>query len=113
MKTINHTITVLNKNIEISATDTGRGVNVLIAGGESAHIGAISIARPGAETITEVFPTHKDGVISKKWADAICAKVNESVVVSCGIHYDNINIEQINQIVSATDCALSQVLDRL
>ena len=107
-KTFN--FTALEKNIEVVLCDTGRGISVTVAGGDSSHIGAVSIARPGEDVITEVFPTHKEKVISEKWAMAICQAAQVPTVVSCGIHYDGVDMDQIMQIVQAADEALEQIL---
>ena len=105
----NHTIQVLEKPIHINIIDTGRGINVLIAGGDSAHIGAISIAQPGQPVITHEFEGHRDSAVSERWALIICERFKAPAVVSCGIHYDGITKDQIVSVCTELDSFLEKL----
>ena len=100
---------ILGKPICIKILDTGRGINVLIAGGDSAHIGAVSVAAPGQPVSTREFPKHRDSAVSEKWASFLSGKFEIPVVVSCGIHYDKITKEQIPQVLSELDVLLESI----
>lgn len=84
------------------------GVHVLITGGCRTHVGAVSYAFPGEAVQTVQFPAHRDGVVSEQWASALCARLGCPVVVSCGIHYDQVTKADIQQIVSASEGLLRE-----
>jgi len=64
-------IIILNKPVKILLTKTEWGINVLIAGGDFAHIGAVSIVDPQGEIFTKTFEGHKDHFVSEEWAAII------------------------------------------
>lgn len=105
----NYTLQVLGKPIEIKLNDTGRGINVLIAGGDSAHIGAVSIALPGEPVVTHEFEGHRDSAVSDRWAAVLCERCASPVVISCGIHYDGITKDQIAAVCSELDSFLGNL----
>ncbi|MDO4331719.1 MAG: hypothetical protein Q4C58_03425 [Eubacteriales bacterium] len=107
------TVIVLEKEIHIAVYDTGCGIQILIEGGDRGHIGAVSVASPDTPMQTVVFPQHKEDVISRKWAGTICEETGVPVVVSAGVHYDNIRKEQIRQVLDATDRELEECVRAL
>ena len=104
-----YTLQVLEKPININIIDTGRGINVLIAGGDSAHIGAVSIAQPGQPVITHEFEGHRDSAVSDRWASVLCERSGTPAVVSCGIHYDGITKYQIACVCTELDAFLEKL----
>ncbi len=104
-----YTLQVLEKPININILDTGRGINVLIAGGDSAHIGAVSIAQPGQPVITHEFEGHRDSAVSDRWAAVLCERFGVPVVISCGIHYDGITKDRITAVCSELDAFLEKL----
>ena len=103
-------IIILNKPVKILFTKTECGIEVLITGGDFAHIRAISIVDPKGEICTKTFEGHKDNFISEEWAEKLYEKFQVPVVVSVGIHYDNINSNGIEKIISEMKKALDEVL---
>ena len=85
------------------------GIHVLLTGGSRTHVGAVSFCFPGETVQTVQFPGHRDGVVSKKWAEYLCRKFCTLVTVNCGIHYDNVCKEEICQIVAETEEMLTQI----
>ena len=102
--------TVLGETIYARVTAFDVGIHVSICGGQLSHIGAVSIVSPDGSIETTQFPGHKDGVISELWASALAQNGIFPAVVEAGIHYDNVNREQIAQIVAATDEMLRELL---
>ncbi|MGM9593048.1 MAG: hypothetical protein ACI3U8_01705 [Candidatus Onthomonas sp.] len=86
------------------------GIHVLVTGGCRTHVGAVSYAFPGEAVQTIQFPTHRDGTVSEQWAKALCEARQCPVVVSCGIHYDQVSRAEISQIVSAAGELLEQAV---
>ena len=101
---------ILGKTVEALIIDTGAGISCVIAGGDKGHIGAASVRYPGGEDISVQFPSHREGVVADKWADAFSARFGCACVVSCGIHYDGISKEQIQQILDSLDDMLEEIL---
>lgn len=89
------------------------GVQVGLYGGTLPHIGAVSIAAPDGAVRTEQFPTHKEGVVSEEWADALARAGFAPAVVSAGIHYDHLTKAEIAAVVAVTREMLAEVLERL
>ncbi|MCD7750258.1 MAG: hypothetical protein LUI10_00705 [Lachnospiraceae bacterium] len=89
------------------------GVEVNLYGGSLPHIGAVSIVDPDGNLTTTQFPTHKDGVVSAKWARAIADTAGVPVTVVAGIHYDNLMKEEIAAVVELTDEMLKEVLEQI
>lgn len=105
-------IIILNKLVKILLTKTECGINVLIAGGDFAHIGAVSIVDPQGEIFTKTFEGHKDHFVSEEWAGKLYKKFQVPVVVSVGIHYDNIDSTGIEDVISEMKKALEEVLKK-
>ena len=89
------------------------GVEVSLYGGSLPHIGAVSIVDPQGELTTTQFPTHKDGVVSAKWARVIADTAGVPVTVVAGIHYDNLTREEIAAVVELTDEMLKEALEQI
>jgi hypothetical protein len=83
----------------------GPDLLVAIWGGEKPHIGAVAAAQPGpslkdpdltSATVSVIcFPTHKEDDLVKKAAQALSAEIEGRVVVTAGIHWDNLSEEGI------------------
>lgn len=99
--------------IRCRATILDSGLHVLLTGGCRSHIGAVSTAEPGGETVTREFPGHKDQFISRPWAMALAEHTGQRVCVVCGIHYDGITRQQIGEILAETDGLLNRLRERL
>lgn len=92
------------------------GLAVLLTGGCKPHIGAVSSIEPGQEVLTTQFTGHREGVISQQWAQALCSRYNTPTVVSCGIHYNNLSREGINEVLDCSFSLLQEVftsIDRI
>ena len=61
-------IVLLDRSVQVSVCRTECGIQVLIAGGDRSHIGAVSIVDEKSNLISHVFEGHKDYVISDRWA---------------------------------------------
>lgn len=94
---------IFGKSVCMAITDTGKGMNILLSGGDCAHIGAVSVAASGKVLHTTAFPGHREDVVCKKWAESISKVYAYPVVVEAGIHYDNISGAQIQTILDRLD----------
>lgn len=84
----------------------GDDLCVIISGGDSPHIGCVtlSVPRPSLEDSSVISATtsvlnligHKDDEAARYVSHILSSKLNKNVVVTCGIHLDNISEEEIN-----------------
>jgi hypothetical protein len=65
------------------------------------------------ETASTRFAGHTDHVIGDKWARALADKLRVRAVVICGIHYDELSADGINEIVRLSDKMLGELLSLL
>lgn len=106
-------------NILVRAERMGRDICVQISGGDSPHIGSVSIAEPrnsldgsgrGAATVsTYNYVGHKDHFVSDPVAEKLSAALQCRVVVLCGIHYDNAGPKLVRAVTGLT----AQITDDL
>lgn len=83
----------------------GEDLCVIISGGDNPHIGCVtlSVPRPSLADSNVISATtsvlnvigHKDDEVARYVSHALSSKLNKNVVVTCGIHLDNITKEEI------------------
>jgi hypothetical protein len=105
--------TILNKEITACVQSLDHGIQVTITGGDLSHVGSVSVMDEQGSLTTTLFPNHRDNVIGDKWAGEIYKKNSLPVVVTAGVHYDNINKNDIENIINETDDMLDEVLGLL
>ena len=98
--------------IESEAVRIGSDILIYIWGGERPHIGSVAAAQPrpsrkdparvSATASVMTFPGHKEDVIVKEAAEYIAAGLDTNVVVTAGIHWDDLDAEKIAVIM--TNC---------
>lgn len=107
---IERSIMLLGKPVHTSLCITDWGIEVLIAGGDRPHIGAVTVIDDRAHLNTQVFEGHKDDFISEEWAKILHRHNQVPVVISVGIHYDEIDAENIQMIVSEMHKQLDEII---
>ena len=110
MKRFGLTRELMGASIAVQVFCLRSGFQIGVYGGTLPHIGAVSVADPQGNITTQQFPTHKDGIISERWARALSEAGYRPAVVTAGIHYDHLNREQIAAVVEITDSMLSELL---
>jgi hypothetical protein len=101
----------------------GRDVLVAVWGGEKPHIGAVAMAQPrpslknpevtSATASVFSYIGHKEDDLVKAASEILAAALNTRVVVTAGIHWDNIKPEGIQQIIRNSEALLDLILTRL
>ncbi len=93
------------------------GLTAVLTGGEKTHVGAVVLALPrqsltGEGSSCDLYvlpvPGHKDDVVARPAAEALCTALNEPVCVSAGIHMDNASGEDIAAFKAACDEAVAK-----
>jgi hypothetical protein len=106
--------------IHAEALFVGDDLVVSIWGGSKPHVGAValSIPRPSLENGAKISSTssvltrlgHKEDEIVKRVAERISAALNKVVVVSAGIHWNNISDEGIGTIQSVCETLTDRLI---
>jgi phage gp45-like len=110
-------------DLEASVRRVGRDVLVAIWGGEKPHIGAVAVAQPrpslrdpqitSATTSVFCLVGHKEDELAKAAAEVLAAALNATVVVTAGIHWDDLSFEGIQQVIHNSQILLELILDRV
>lgn len=109
-KSITITEKVLGNDITANIQILDHGVCATIVGGQLSHIGSISVINDDGVLQTTIFIGHKDNVIGDKWARKLFEQYRVPVVVTAGIHYDNVSRSDIYQLINVTEKMLSQII---
>ena len=101
----------------------GEDIVVAIWGGERPHIGAVAAAQPrpsladpnviSASASVICFLGHKDDNLAKKTAETLTAAFNANVVVTVGIHWDDLSQDDVRQINKNSEILVDLVLKKI
>jgi gallate decarboxylase subunit D len=96
--------------IEAEARRIGDDVLVCIYGGDKPHIGAVAAAEPrpsladpaaiSATTSVLTYVGHKEDLVARETAETLAAALNTRVVVTAGIHWDDLTAAGIETVVA-------------
>lgn len=91
----------------------GDDVLIIVGGGNKPHIGCVSISIPllslkgdGKQSCTSSvwnMTGHKDEAVCRKLSEAYCKKTGKMVVCTGGIHFDDVQPEQIEELMEKLD----------
>jgi len=103
--------------------EVGQDLLVSIWGGTRPHIGAVGIAMPrpslrdpkrwSATSSNITFLGHKEDTIVKKISEKLSAQLRRNVVVTAGIHWDEITSKEISVVQNLTQKISDQILKKL
>jgi len=109
--------------LEASLRLIGQDLLVAIWGGEKPHIGAVSAAQPrpslrdpkvtSATASVICFPAHKEDELAKAVSEILASVLNTRVVVTAGIHWDNISEEGIQKIIRNSEILVGLIMDKI
>ncbi len=101
----------------------GKDLLVAIQGGDTPHIGAVSMAqsRPSLKDPERVsstasvfcFTGHKEDDLAKAVAEILSAVLDSHVVVAAGIHWDDIDSEGIEKAIENTRILIDLILEKI
>lgn len=101
----------------------GQDVLVAIWGGEKPHIGAVAMAQPrpslkdpGVTSATAsvfTYVGHKEDDLAKAAAEILATVLNTNVVVTAGIHWDNLTKEGILQVIHNSEILIDLILEKV
>jgi len=119
------TITTAEGQYDLSASVRLIGEDVLVAiwGGEKPHIGAVAVAQPrpslkdpritSSNASVFSFLGHKEDELAKAAAEILAATLKTNVVVTAGIHWDNLPAEGIQQVIRNSEKLVDLILEKV
>ena len=109
-------------NLSASVRLIGEDVLVAIWGGEKPHIGAVAVAQPrpslkdpavtSSSASVICLVGHKEDELAKAAAEILAAALKTQVVVTAGIHWDNLTPEAIQRVVRNSQILVDKILER-
>ena len=103
--------------------ELGQDILVSIWGGTRPHIGAIGMATPrpslkdprmwSATSSNFTYVGHKEDAVVKMVSEMLAARLKTNVVVTAGIHWDDLTSRDIQVIADLTQKLSDQILKRL
>ncbi len=94
--------------VEGEALLIGTDVAIILWGGSVPHIGAVAMATPrpslrdksvmSATSSVLTSPGHLEDEIVKRVSERVAAALNSTVVVSAGMHWDGMSVEDIDTV---------------
>ena len=119
------TINTSQGEYDLSASIRLIGQDILVAiwGGEKPHIGAVAMAQPRpslkdpavTSSTASVFSYvgHKEDELAKATAEILAATLKTNVVVTAGIHWDNLPQEGIQRVIQNSEILVDQILTKI
>jgi hypothetical protein len=103
--------------------EVGQDILVSVWGGTRPHIGAVGIAAPrpslknpkkwSATSSNFTFPGHKEDTLVKRISERLAAQLRRNVVVTAGIHWESLTLEEIETIENLTGKLTDRILEKL
>jgi hypothetical protein len=123
MKQINLSHRKGNYKIEAKVLLVGEDLLLSIWGGPKPHVGAVAMAipRPSLRNPAVMSSTssvltrlgHKEDDIAKRVSERLSAALNKVVIVSAGIHWDDLSKEDIETIQTACEELTDRLIQRI
>ncbi|WP_238916466.1 hypothetical protein [Clostridium sp. YIM B02555] len=82
--------------INMIAIPMGKDICIIVTGGDTPHLGAVTTGSRISTNETFTFPNHKEGIITKMLGEILNKEYVGSFVLCCGIHLDNITKQEIS-----------------
>ena len=125
MKSKDFSVKTAEGSYDLEASGQWLGPDLLVAiwGGEKPHIGAVAVAQPrpslkdpeftSATVSVFCYAGHKEDELAKAAAEILAAALNAHVVVTAGIHWDNLSAEGIQQVIKNSGILLELILTQI
>ena len=109
--------------IQALVQEVGQNILVSMWGGTLPHIGAVGMATPrpslkdpkkmSATSSTFTYVGHKEDAVVKRVSERLAARLKTNVVVTAGIHWDDLTSHEIQTIAHLTQKLSDQILKKL
>lgn len=106
-------------HISLTLMDTGDGIHGLLTGGEKPHVGGVVLAIPrpslrgegwSADIYITPVPGHKDVDVARTVAATLASELRFPVVITAGIHSDQLCAEELREIISHCESLTQKAL---
>jgi hypothetical protein len=122
MKTLAVSVKEGRFRLEAMVKPLGQDLLVAVWGGTHPHIGAVALALPrpslrdrkktSASSSVLTLMGHKEDVAAKMVSETLAAALKQNVVVTVGIHWDNLKAEEIQRIVTLTERLTKKIIQK-
>ena len=85
--------------VNLTAFQMGKDLCVILTGGDTPHLGAITAASQSLSPETIVFDTHKENFVTEMIAKILRKEYEGNFVICCGIHLDDIEKQEISDVM--------------
>ena len=99
----------LGKRLWAKAEKLDQGWDVGLYGGDSTHVGAVTLAAPGEELQTLERSGHRDSALSVSWARQLEELLGQPVCVRCGVHFENFTKADLPAVFEAAQRLLETI----
>lgn len=108
-------LTRKNNRIKLSlrAMKMGNDLCVMITGGDTPHLGAVTSSSKTMKLETTQFDDHKEYHVTEMAAGILRQEYDGNVVVCCGIHLDNIEKREIADVMVMSEQMIMELSRRL
>jgi hypothetical protein len=100
--------------LSASVFSVGDDLQVVIYGGDKPHIGAVALGRLEADGNVEIdvlcVGTHREGVVVEPVARHLVRRLRRTVVVSAGMHWDEIDPAGIAHVVDLSRLLADKII---
>jgi len=110
-------------NLEALVKEIGQDLLVAVWGGDKPHIGAVAVAQPrpslrDTDTISATasvfcFLGHKEDLIAKEASERIASALNTDVVLTAGVHWDDIDEAGIACVMENSRELVEMIIERI
>ncbi|MBN2791423.1 MAG: hypothetical protein JXQ81_02840 [Desulfuromonadales bacterium] len=107
-------------SVTLQAIPMGNDLLIALHGGDRSHIGAVAVSQPrsalkvgdvGASTSVITILGHREDQLARDVAHRIAGETGVIATVACGIHFDQINVREIKQVILLSERLTSRLID--
>lgn len=99
--------------VNLTAFQMGKDLCVILTGGDTPHLGAITAASQSLSPETIVFDTHKENFVTEMIAKILRKEYEGNFVICCGIHLDDIEKQEISDVMDLCKNMIMELCDKL
>ncbi|MFL0168459.1 hypothetical protein [Candidatus Clostridium helianthi] len=99
--------------VKLTAHFMGDDLCIVLTGGDTPHLGAITASSQILEPQTITFENHKENFITKMSAEILRKNFSGNFVICCGIHLDDIKKSEITEVMDLCRQMIIELCNRL
>ena len=99
--------------INLTAFSMGKDLCVILTGGDTPHLGAITASSQSLDPQTIVFDTHKENYVTEMLAEILRKDYLGNFVICCGIHLEDIEKTEITDIMDLCRQMIIELCNKL